>query len=278
MRLSRLILLVLVIAMSVPSVALAAVGTGARTATSTTAAATATPLAVKPSTPAPSSVPTAPSVPAALEIQLWPSEPDGFNLVVSAQLADSVKLPATVRIPLPTGVTLGWVGEILGGDPSADIQRPYTIEDGTGGQVLVVTLTRSRMVQYEGLMPPLAQEGDRYTAAVDWVQSAPAPSQGFAVKMVATTGDVKAEPAAEAAPQVNATGEKLYSLPSTTLAVGQTQRISVTFVRGVAGTAAAQPVSGGDGSTVLSVLFGLLAAAVVALVIVAARSKRRSVE
>jgi hypothetical protein len=228
MRLSRLLPLALAIILTVPSAALAAAGTGARTATSTATPATAVPLSATPSTPASANVPAAPSVPAALEIQLWPSEPDGFNLVVSAQLADSVKLPATVRIPLPTGITLGWVGEILGGDPSADIQRPYAIEDGIGGKVLVVTLTRSRMVQYEALMPQPTQDGDRYTAAVDWVQSAPAPSQGFAVKMVATTGDVKTEPAADDAPQVNATGEKLYSLPSTTLAVGQTQRISVS--------------------------------------------------
>jgi hypothetical protein len=277
MRPSRLIPLALSITLFLPSAALAAVGTGARTATST-AAVTAAQPAAKASITASPSVPAAASVPAALEIQLWPSEPDGSNLVVSAELPESVKLPATVRIPLPTGVTLGWVGEILGGDPSGDIVRPYTVEDGIGGKVLVVTLTRSRIVQYEGLMPQIAQDGDRYTATVDWVQSAPAPSQGFAVMIVATTGDVKTEPAFEGAPQVNATGEKLYSLPSTTLAVGQTHRISVSFVRGTAVSTPVQPVSGGDGSPVLTVLFGLLAAAVVALVIAAARSKRRSVE
>ncbi|MDO8914938.1 MAG: hypothetical protein Q7W16_02495 [Coriobacteriia bacterium] len=277
MRPSRLMPIMLAIALILPSAAFAAVGTGARTATSTTAVPAATPASVTPA-PASPSTPVAAAVPAAVEVQLWPSEPDGFNVVVSAQLAESVKLPATVRIPVPAGVTLGWVGEVFGGDPAKDVKRAYIIEEGTGGRVLVVTLTQSRMMQYEGLMPQLVQDGERYTATVDWVQSAPSPSQGFAVKMVAATGDVKTEPAFEGAPQVNASGEKLYSLPTTTLSVGQTQRVTVSFVRAAAGTTPAQPVSGGDGSPVLTALFSMLAAAVIALVIVAARSKRRTAE
>jgi hypothetical protein len=270
MRRLRLIPLVLAVALFVPAGAFAAAGTGARTSTSTVVAPTA-----KPSVAASPSVPAAESVPAALDIQLWPSESDGFDLVVSAQLADSVNLPATVRIPMPAGLTLGWVGEVFGGDPAQDIERPYTVEEGTGGKVLVVTATQSRVVQYEGLMPQLVQDGARYTAVVDWVQSAPSPSQGFAVKMVAGTGDVKTEPAFTGAPQVSATGEKLYTLPATQLSVGKTQRVTVSFARVAAGATPAEPVSGGDGSLVLGVLFGLLGVAVVALVIVAARSKSR---
>jgi hypothetical protein len=278
MRPSRLMPIMLAIALILPSAAFAAVGTGARTATSTSAVPAAAAPVAAPSAAASPSAPAAAAVPAALDIQLWPSEADGVNLVVSAQLADSVKLPASVRIPLPAGVTLGWVGEVFGGDPGQDVKRPYTVEEGTGGKVLVVTLTQSRMVQYEGLMPQLVSEGDRYSATLDWVQSAPSPSQGFAVKMVATTGDVKTDPAFEGAPQSNTSGEMLYSLPTANLSVGQTQRVTVSFVRVAAGAAPAQPTSGGDGSPVLTVLFSMLAAAVVALVIVAARSKRRITE
>jgi hypothetical protein len=171
---------------------------------------------------------------------------------------------------------VGWVGEVFGGDPASDVERPYTIEEGAGGKVLVMTLTQSRFAQYEGLMPAIAQDGQRYTATVEWVQSAPSPSQGFAVKMVAATGDVTTEPGFVGAPQVNTDGEKLYSLPTTQLAVGKALSVSVSFVRAVSGTS--QPAASGDGSLVLVVLFGLLAAAVVALVIVAARSRRRSTE
>lgn len=272
MRSSRLMPLALAVALSLPSGAFAAVGTGATTSTSSAAV-----PAAKPSVAA-SSLPAIASVPAALDIQLWPSEADGFDLVVGARLADSVKLPATVRIPIPEGLTLGWVGEVFGGDPGQDVERPYTVEDGTGGKVLVVTLTRSRTVQYEGVMPPLVPDGDRYTATLDWVQSAPSSSQGFAVKMVAATRDVKTEPAFEGAPQVNSTGERLYSLPTTQLAVGKGRSVTVSFARGAAGTTPVQSASTGDGSPVLAVLFGLLGVAVVALVVVAARSKRRSVE
>lgn len=273
MRPYRLMSLVLAVALYLPSAAFGAAGTGARTSTSTVVAPSA-----RSSTAAAPSVPAAASVPAALDIQLWPSESDGFDLVVSATLADAVKLPATVRVPMPVGMTLAWVGEVFGGDPAQDVQRPYTIEDGTGGKVLVVTATQSRMVQYEGLMPPLAQDGDRYTATLDWVQSAPSPSQGFAVKMASTTSEVRTEPTFTGAPQVSATGEKLYTLPATNLSVGKTQRVTVSFGRVAAGTAPAQPATGGTSSLVLTVLFGLLGAAVVALVIVAARSKRHSAE
>jgi len=257
------------VALALPAAASAAAGTTGRTAATATAGAPSPAATGSAGTPAPR------AVPAALDIQLWPSEADGVNLVVSAEVPADVELPATVRMPLPEGATLGWVGEVFGGDVSKDIQRQYTLEDGEGGTVVVLTVSESRVVQYEAHMVPLSQAGERYTATLRWVQSAPSAAQAWAVKMVPATGDVQTDPAFAGAPQVNAVGERLYTLPQTQLAVGSPHTLTVSFVRGET-SATPTPSAANDGArTVLIVLFSLLAIAVVALAVVAARARRR---
>jgi hypothetical protein len=269
-RLRSALALTLAALLLAPSVAVAATGTTGRTAPS------AVPAAPKPAASATATAPAALAVPATLDIQLWPSETEGVSLVVSAEIPASVRLPATVRIPVPAGLTLEWVGEVFGGDTSKDVSRPYATEEGTGGKVLVLTATQSRIVQYEGALSQLTRDGTRYVAELAWVQSAPSASQSWAVKMVAATSDVRTTPAVVGTPQVNAVGERLYSLPSTQLQAGGTQNLSVSFARGAS---SAPPASSGQGSadssTVLVVLFGLLGIAVVTLVVMLARAKRR---
>lgn len=75
------------------------------------------------------------------------------TLVVSGVLTDEVTLPATVELPVPANCDVGWVGEILGGDQSKDIVAPFTIRKEDGYDVLVITVTKSRVVQAE-LAPP----------------------------------------------------------------------------------------------------------------------------
>lgn len=269
-RSTRIVALALALAVAWPAAAFALVGTTGRTATST-----ASPVA--PAATATATSPAAPAVPATLDIQVWPSEADGVDLVVSAELPATVQLPASVRIPVPAGFTLGWVGEVFGGDVANDVERPYTTEDGQGGKVIVVTATKSHVIQYEGLLAPLTADGMVYTASLAWVQSAPAAAQSWAVKMGSATSDVWTDPAYVGDPQVNAVGERLYSLPSTQLALGTAQHVTVSFARGNATAAASSSGSqGAASSTLLIVLFALLAVAVVALAVVAARSKRRA--
>lgn len=264
-RTMRTLAIAALAAILAPAAAFGVGGTTGRTAT-----ATPTPSTTASAAPTPSG---AQAVPATLDVQVWPSEPDGVNLVVSAEIPAEVKLPATVRLPVPAGFTVGWVGEVFGGAVANDIELAYVTEEGSGGKVIVVTATKSHVVQYEGVLPPLATDGSRSTATLDWVQSAPSATQSWAVKMLASTADVKTEPAYVGAAQVNAVGERLYTLPSTQLALGKSQKVTVSFVRGET-TATPAPSGSGNGSTVLTVLFALLGLAVVVLVVVAARSKR----
>jgi hypothetical protein len=94
-----------------------------------------------------------------------PSEPRG-NLDMRVQLSDSVvlvsgrlsagaSLPATVALPVPSGVTPYWVGEILGGDPSADPTAQYVVTKAKGYDLIVFSLKRGRSGQVEYKIPAL---------------------------------------------------------------------------------------------------------------------------
>jgi hypothetical protein len=70
---------------------------------------------------------------------------------VTAQLPSSTRLPAEVRIAVPTDARIKWVGESLLGDPSKDPQAKYTLESGASANVVVVHLTRSRIGQVDAV-------------------------------------------------------------------------------------------------------------------------------
>lgn len=212
---------------------------------------------------------------AAIDVQMWPTEADGSSVIVSADLPADAKLPFTVRLPMPAGIKVTWCGEVFGGDPSQDTEAPYTIGDGQGGKVLVVTATKARRVQYEGTLTSPVQTGERFETVLEWVQSAPSGDQHFAVKAAATAGDMRIEPAFQGTPQQNAQGERLYSLPTQKLSVGSPFKVTVswkTVLPGSVGTGATP--RGGASDVVLFVLIGALVVAIVALVVVASRQRR----
>jgi hypothetical protein len=211
-------------------------------------------------------LPAGSATPSTLEVQFWPSEQDGVLLIVGAELPAQSTLPATVRVPVPAGATVTWVGEVFGGDPAADTEIPYVEEQGEGGKVLVATLTKSRSVQYEATLTAPSESGGRKTSTFTWVQSASGPEVSLSVKMASTTGDVLIEPGSAAAPQTNATGERLYTLPAAKLALGESSTVKVSWVTAAPGTAG--PPSSAGSSTVLYVLVGLLAIALIALAVV----------
>jgi hypothetical protein len=223
------------------------------------------------------SPPAATATPSSLEVQLWPSELDGAVLVVGVELPAQTALPATVRVPVPAGANVTWVGQVFGGDPTADTEVPYTKEDGVGGPVIVATLTKSRSLQYEATLVSPTEAAGRYTSTLTWVQSAPAPQVGLSVKAAATAGDVRIAPGPSGAPQTNATGEQLYTLPPVPLALGKSVTVTASWVRVAPGSAAASG-SSGSGSIVLYVLAGLLVAALLVLAVVLVRPRGRARE
>lgn len=80
-------------------------------------------------------------------------------LLVSAQLAGSVKLPAMVGIPVPAGSKPYWVGEVLGGDPSKDPKAQYTTQKAKGYDLIVFEVTQARLAQVEVSLPAAAPAG-----------------------------------------------------------------------------------------------------------------------
>jgi hypothetical protein len=230
------------------------------------------------STSTPSPVPAAVGAggPAtAVEVQMWPSEADGSSLIVSAEIPADAKLPYTLRLPMPKGINVTWCGEILGGTAEQDKEAAYTLEDGQGGKALVMTLTQARIGQYEGTLSSPTQVGGRNETVLEWIQSAPAGEEHFAVKFANTAGDPKVDPAAEGAPQQNETGERLYSLATQKLSIGQTLKLAVSWTTVAAGSQVSQTATTASGSydIVLIVLVAALVAAVVALVFVVGRTR-----
>lgn len=121
------------VALCVATLALLLVASAAFAQTSTTATA--------PSASATGTVKPAPLATGIYQVQVAPEVTAGqAALIVAVQLPPNTKLPAMVRIPVPQRAVPTWAGEILGGDPTQDPQRPYRTVQGVGGQVLEMTL------------------------------------------------------------------------------------------------------------------------------------------
>jgi hypothetical protein len=198
-----------------------------------------------------------------MSAQLWPAESDGVILIVSVTVPTDTPLPCVVRLPLPSGATVGWAGEIIGPTPDKDIGREYTIVDGTGAKVVEFTLKTSRTGQYDASYTAATRDGDVLVATLDWVQSAASSSLELGVKTPASVTEVTVTPKPARAPQFNDDGERLYLLDPVTLPLGGVSTVSVRFAPG--GTKA--PVSAGGPNNALLVVLGLLlVCAIVALV------------
>jgi hypothetical protein len=212
-----------------------------------------------------------------VEVQLWPSEIDGSSLIVSAEVPADAKLPYTLRLPMPAGITVTWCGEIFGGTAAQDKEVPYTIVDGRGGKALVMTLTTSRVAQYEGTLAAPVQAGARTETTLDWIQSAPSGEQHFAVKLANTAGDPQFAPAYAGAPQQNEGGERLYSFAPQQLALGSDFKLKVSWTTVAAGSQA-RPSTSSSGTVVFDIILIVLVVALVAAVIglaVVVRGQRR---
>jgi hypothetical protein len=217
--------------------------------------------------------------PTDMSAQLWPSESvDGTGpvavLVVGARVATSVPLPCRVRLPLPKGATVSWVGELTGQGVENDIpQQPVTVK-AAGGEAIEVTLTTYRDAQYEADVSAPVKEGDRYVAHLDWVQTAPASLLLMGAMLREQATDAEITPAPEGAPQVQG-GDQLYLLPQRKAPVGTKVPLEVSFVfdTSVPELTAGTPVSETT-TIVLAVVGAALVAAVIALVVMMRRTSR----
>jgi hypothetical protein len=208
------------------------------------------------------------------EYQLWiEGRPGGAIAIVSVTLPAETPLPATVRIPVPSGMTVDWAGEIAGDDPANDIERPYTIKQGDGGSYAEFEVSSTREAQIDAAGTTLQGTGPDFSAQFELVQSVSTSGTGVSVRMPAGVSNVRISPVPDAAPQANETGEALYALKTPSLSEGERLAVSVSYSKGAA------PAAGGSGGSgqpdgLISFLVVLLGAAVVLLVVVAGRSRR----
>lgn len=201
------------------------------------------------------------------DVQLWP-EWTTSAIIVNATVTTDTPLPVRVRIPVPDGATIDWVGEILGGTAEEDIQSPYRLVDE--GKIVEMVLTESRMAQYEATYTPPEMERDYLVAKMEWVQSVPASLVRFAAMVPADFKDVTVTPVSKYAPQFNAAGERLYVLDERKMQPGDEYEFSVTFTAGTRPSATGGQ-SGVSTSTVVGGLLAALAAAIIALLFVIRR-------
>lgn len=206
---------------------------------------------------------------ATMFVQFWPEAEQGSNVViVGAQIPASVPLPAVVRLPVPDGASVFWAGEIMGDDPNGDIVRQFKLVDGKNGKAIEFTAETTRSVQFDATYSAAQIQGSKIVSTLDWIQSVPAGTVSFAVRVPAGNDKVAIDPGAPASPQTNAIGEQLYTLNDAKIKEGDTYKIKVTYQRAGIDT-------GSSGLSTLQILLILLVVAVVVLVVVVTMQRRR---
>jgi hypothetical protein len=203
-----------------------------------------------------------------IDLQVWPGQSGQTAIITVVELDATTKLPATVRIPVMPGSTVEWAGEILGGDASADIQQPFKLVQGQGGQFAEFTLTKSHRGQIDAIGFPMKVASDAISVSVEYVQSVSSPLTAMSVRLPANTSKHKITPKPEGDAVQNADGEMLYTIKPKAFKPGETQKITISY-------SSSPPVAKAPGSELNIVLIGLgvaLAIAVVATIVIVRRN------
>jgi hypothetical protein len=206
-----------------------------------------------------------------MAVQLWPgAEPGTTVVIVSVTLSERTPLPATVRLPVFSGGTVSWAGEVFD-VAGSDIQHEPVLKQGTGGQYAEFEVTESRQAQVELSGVPLTATNGTYSTSLDFVQSTEASVTGFSVRLPSGAANVVIEPAPAGAPEQNEAGETLYTLPSKEMAVGSAHQVSASYTLG--GGAASNAGGSDREDTVLIALLGMLGVLVVVVVVMLRRQR-----
>ncbi len=195
-----------------------------------------------------------------LDCQIWPGQEGQTVVITSVEVPTDVKLPAKVRIPIVPGTTVQWVGEVMGADVNADVQQPYTLIQGEGGQFVEFTLTKARRGQVDAIGFPLKADGDTVSVDVEWVQSVNSVMTTLSVRIPPNTSKIKIEPKPAGEPVSNELGESLYTLEAKQYKPGEKQNVSISY-------STKPPVEPAPGSSATPILIGLAAALIVAVAI-----------
>ncbi len=182
-------------------------------------------------------------------------EQAGEVLIISGELPEKTPLPARVELAVPSGSQLRWIGEILGGDPSADPELEYEVIPSGDYDVYRFTLTQSRIAQIEVVpaRPAVAFDGSVYSANVSWKPSQDVPELHMSVTL--PPGAQVQQPDEGAAIQTQANNSR-YLKEFTGVAAEETATLEFTYIapEGVV-SGGTEPASGGsEGATGLLLL------------------------
>jgi hypothetical protein len=215
-------------------------------------------------------VPVSASASTVMEYQLQYEPATDYSLLIVTAVGDpQLPLPITVSVPVPAGATVLWAGEVLGGDPAADLVRETQKETVGDMDVYTVTLEQAYTAQIELQLPPASSSGSRTTGTLSWTNPGDEVPVGASVIMPAGATDVELSPAPTGETSTNEAGATLYPLTGTRLAQGAAIVIDASWGFGAASAEDA------TGSPALPLLLGLLVVAVVALVVAVVRERTR---
>ncbi len=192
-------------------------------------------------------------------------------LIVAGVLPESTKLPATVTLVAPTGSTLQWAGEILGGDASADPEVATTKAQSDGQDLYTFTLTKSRTAQLEvTTQSPITVNGDVYTVTFSQPAWTDVPEAGVAIQIPVSAR--LTEPAtATAGLAAGPTGYQYYQQQFT--AVKKGQPLGVTFSYTLAAATPGAATTTGTGGALIPAILVAIAVALGAGLFIGVRRK-----
>lgn len=187
-------------------------------------------------------------------------EKAGGVMLVSGELPLQATLPTEAELSVPAGSQLQWIGQIMGGDPSADPALTYTKTTVGSSDVYRFTLTESRIAQVEVLKDDaLGFDGTDYEPALSWTATQEVPEVRLAVRVPQGAEILRADP--EATLQTAGGGYSMYAKTISNVSAGSQLNLSFAYQ---APSPAAQGVSAASSGT------GTSAQVLVVLVVLAA--------
>jgi len=198
-------------------------------------------------------------------------------LLVAGELPEGTSLPAEIVLPVPEGAVVEWSGEILGTDVQNDIPVEARIEQRDGVNVVVFTLTQSRVGQAEVSYPGAVEPVDGYTLVGGYNLVAPSDIASARVAVALPPGgQVSSLPQGTLSAQ-GPQGYTYYYQEITDVASGAPLIYAIQFGMDAAAVPAA-PVAPGQSSEVPPLVIVLIAAVLAGsvLVVLAARARTQA--
>jgi hypothetical protein len=197
------------------------------------------------------------------------SEQSGGVVLINGTLPETAPLPAEAELSVPAGSKIQWIGEILGGPPSADPTLKYTKTTSGGLDVYRFTLVTSRSAQIEILTAgDQAVDGASFSSTLTWTPSQDVPVVRLIVRV--PQGAQVAAPVAGASLQPGDSAFSYYVKTFEDVKAGDA--LDLTFGYSVPATPVSTGGTASGSSTLATIVLLVGALLVVAIVVLAVRA------